>query len=79
MMSNQNNNTPPPWSEAPDWAMWLGQQPEGDWYAFSHKPTQLSSGFTYGANWVDLNKFALLISKGLPNPNWRETLEKRPE
>jgi len=74
-MSN-NSNQPPPWSEAPPWAKYIGQQPEGDWYAFSHKPTEIQRGFTFG--YRDDRKSAF-VKFGKPNPNWRDTMQKRPE
>jgi len=45
-MSEQNNNTPPPWSEAPDWAMWLRLE-NGIWTAFSHNPNRRNNRNTY--------------------------------
>lgn len=70
------NNTPPPWSEAPPWANWIGQNKDGDWYAFSHKPTVTSNGFTFGYR---LDVISRRIQRGSINPNWKTTLQKRPE
>lgn len=73
-MSN-NNNTPPPWSEAPPWAMWRAQDEDGEWWWFRLKPKQNRLGF-----WVTLpgSKFEQAKICG-HNPNWRDTLQKRPE
>ena len=70
-------NTPPPWSEAPPWANYCGQQKEGGWYWFSHKPTTTSKGFTFGYRLDVISRKANWNS--IINPNWRDTLQKRPE
>ena len=36
-MSN-NNNQPPPWSEAPLWAKYRAQDEDGEWCWFRYKP-----------------------------------------
>lgn len=70
-MSN-NNNTPPPWSEAPPWAMWLAQDENGSWFWYSEKPIEKPDMFDSGGK-ISLCKYTD------PNPNWKTTLEKRPE
>ena len=72
-------NTPPPWSEAPPWAKYMAQQPEGDWYVFSHKPFKTRNGFSYGAEWAACGKFSFHIAKGKQNQKWQDTLQERPE
>lgn len=74
-MSN-NNNTPPPWSEAPPWAMWRAQDYNGDWYAFDMEPEKNEDAWWW---WTHNNLYALLLETHIVNPNWRDTLQKRPE
>ena len=80
MMSN-NNNQPPPWSEAPPWAKWQAQDKDGAWFAYSEKPEQLLSDTiridNYGY-WGNGGR-SQLLKWNTPNPNWRDTLQKRPE
>lgn len=77
MMSN--NNTPPPWSEAPLKFKWIAQDEEGPWFVYETKPEILreegSSGFGYWGN----GGVSRLLKWSDPNPNWRDTLQKRPE
>jgi hypothetical protein len=75
-MNKQNNSAPPPWLEAPDWANYRGQQKEGDWYWFSHKPTVTNKGFTFGYRLDIVSRKANWFNS--VNPNWKSTLEKRP-
>lgn len=61
----------PDWSEAPEWATHLAQDQSGQWHWFKSEPR------TEAGYWVakgDTN--ARAFSK---NPNWKETLEARPE
>ena len=72
-MSN-NTNQPPPWSEAPPWAMWRAQDFDGVWVFFESEPTQSKSGGWWNRATVNLPS----ICSGVLNPFWRDTLEKRP-
>ena len=68
------NNTPPPWSEAPPWAMWRCQEEHGYWKFLNKKP---KAGRSY---WLYDDGARVKIFDSFPqNPNWRETLQKRPE
>ncbi len=75
-MSN-NNNTPPPWSEAPAGANWRAQDEDGTWAWFEDEPTYRASD-VFGYEWHS-NGRMLIVRKNHPNPNWRDTLEKKPE
>lgn len=66
----------PSWADAPDWAEWLAQDQRGDWYWYQVEPE------------ADLNvdewcneggRLCEAVDCGEPNPNWRTTLERRPE
>ena len=35
----------PDWDFAPDWAMWLGQDPDGDWYWYEAEPYHSDDGY----------------------------------
>ena len=74
-MSN-NNNTPPPWSEAPPWAEWLSQDKDGSWFFYESKPYASDIDIEWR---FDGESKCLLMSWRDSNPNWRDTLQKRPE
>jgi len=74
-MSN-NNNQPPPWSEAPPWAKYRAQDEGGEWFAYESKP--YASNIDIKWRFDSESKF-LLMSWCDSNPNWRNTLQKRPE
>lgn len=42
----------PDWKDAPEWAMWLAQDCNGDWYWFEEKPHAIGYGdaFEWYAN-----------------------------
>lgn len=73
------NNTPPPWSEAPPWAKWRAQDEVGEWWWYEYKPR-------FNADhdgWDIVNSHDNAEQCKLTNnehcPNWRDTLQKRPE
>lgn len=76
-MSNKPN-----WIDAPEWAMWLAQDKNGDWCHFLEKPIQ---GLFH---WIpreipeagDAFEYADegSIGKHPSNIDWKETLEPRP-
>lgn len=63
----------PSWNDAPEWAQWVAQDADGEWFWYEEKPG-LASCTWYENDGEDV-VFAL---KGNENPNWRETLEQRP-
>lgn len=72
-MSKQNNNTPPTW---PEWH-WRAQDEDGAWYVYQEQPNPFErDGLNKSGYWGKGGKCALLRWDD-PNPNWKETLEKR--
>lgn len=67
------NNTPPPWSEAPPWAMWRAQDENGRWYWYEIEPEQ----HTNGVEFRSIGNYELAAVPS--NPDWKTTLQKRPE
>lgn len=69
----------PNWKDAPEWAQWLAQDRSGNWLWYSKKPTPneviLGMGWPI---WIDGGK-SVPAGDGPDNPNWRDTLERRPE
>jgi hypothetical protein len=67
----------PSWDEAPEWANYLAQDYNGEWYWYNAKPTYnpyLTHWFLtypYGGT-----KRQLYVPD--PNPNWKDTLEEKP-
>ena len=75
-----NNNNPPPWSDAPPWAKWRAQDEDGYWGFYKDEPC-MSRNVNAWSNMeilFDDSNFLMSI-KGKFNPNWRDTLQKRPE
>ena len=70
------NNTPPPWSEAPPWAMWRAQDSDGEWVWYHDEPIIDSSG----NNWYARLPWDVVVERPkIPSRNWKQTKEKRPE
>jgi len=57
----------PDWKDAPEWAQWLAQDPDGDWYWYSQKPGCGDCFYALGGQ-------DELAATG----DWRESLEPRP-
>lgn len=69
----------PNWNDAPKWAQWLAQSPNGGWYWFNLRPIPK----TDGSGWflADSSCFygqIRLAGTGIASPMWRDTLELRP-
>ena len=45
---DEQNNTAPPWSEAPPWAKWRAQDEDGSWFWYSEKPIEKEDIFKRG-------------------------------
>ncbi|MGL4756444.1 MAG: hypothetical protein ACRCXB_29160 [Aeromonadaceae bacterium] len=64
----------PSWKDAPEWAQWMAQDEDGEWWFFSGKPKAQSVSFGdqgYGIS-------ADYAKKGETLGDWRDTLEERP-
>jgi len=63
----------PDWKSAPEWAQWLAQDEDGEWFWFEGQPTDKSCSWQDDAN-------GKVRSAGLSEENetWAFTLEKRP-
>lgn len=66
----------PDWAEAPDWAMFLAQDEDGEWCWWNLEPALTFSLWTQGEPEQDYN----FVTAGYyaPTANWKETLEPRP-
>lgn len=40
----------PDWKDAPEWAQWLAQDSDGNWYWFSEEPCFVEENGGWGAN-----------------------------
>ena len=65
----------PSWDDAPEWANWLAQDEDGEWWFFSAKPKVQSVSFDEQCSDI----IAGYAKKGETLGDWRDTLEKRPE
>ena len=60
----------PDWKDAPEWADHLAQDLHGQWHWFRGEPKP------DGQYWLALKYYNQRAFT--PNPNWKETLQKRP-
>jgi len=65
----------PPWDDLPSWVKWRSQDEDGEWIGHDEKPRPMN-GCWLMRTW---GRRRQSISLGLPNHNWRGTLEARPE
>jgi hypothetical protein len=63
----------PSWDDAPEWAQWVAQDAGGNWYWHELKP------FYDDDFWVVRNGECDFAKDDKPNPNWKFTLQQRPE
>jgi len=67
--------TKPNWNDAPEWAEWLAQEENGDWFWHEEKPI-----VSILRIWREHNGRVCLASRGSKrNPEWHKTLEHRSE
>jgi len=63
--------TKPSWSDVPEGCDWMAQGCNGWWACFREKPKKKDTYWYHNSRgWLD---------RGAPNPNWKDTLEQRPE
>lgn len=62
----------PSWDDAPEWAMWLGQNLEGEWEFYEDKPEPKKN------YWDHQLRGATTDHHGPHNPFWYNTLQSRP-
>lgn len=63
----------PKWEHVPSWAKWIGQDRQGVWTAFAHKPEPRTGRWFTTKRYAELNSGEPLIGE-----NWVHTLEERP-
>jgi hypothetical protein len=63
----------PSWLEAPDWAMWLGQQADGGWEFYEDRPVAMIRHWRHEARGVRVRQ-----ATGKDHLNWHSTLQSRP-
>lgn len=66
-------NNKPSWSEAPEWAGYLAQSDEGDWFWFENQPEATPHGWGYNPNFP-----AGRVRMAGVATDWQDTLESRP-
>lgn len=64
--------TKPDWKDAPEWAQWLAQDGNGDWYWYESAPFVISN------SWMPQRDGNLQRAEDLIEDDWRESLEQRP-
>lgn len=65
----------PDWKDAPDWANWLAQDADGEWFWWKAKPK-----ISGGQFWMP-SRYPATYARALrsdPNQGWKDTLESRP-
>jgi hypothetical protein len=55
----------------PDWARWLAQDANGNWWVFEHEPNEGATSWYEN----EVGRYQL-VHNGLPNPDWRNSLMK---
>lgn len=60
------------WGKAPDWAMWLGQNYDGEWEFYEDKPEPKKN------YWYNQLRGSTTEYRGPSNPFWYNTLQSRP-
>ena len=64
-------DTTPDWSNAPDWANWLAMDSEGEWHWYENKPEK---EFVF---WLPTGgRFAFIKTD---TDNWESSLQQRPQ
>ena len=64
--------TKPNWNDAPEWAQWLAQDEDGDWYWYAEKPMLQNDMYM----WSNDSQYSVAYNDE-ENENWQSTLEER--
>lgn len=77
--TGENYTGKPSWNDAPGWAKWLAQSPNGGWYWFNLRPIPKAdgSGWFLADSSCHLGQIRF-AGTGIASPMWRYTLELRP-
>jgi hypothetical protein len=67
----------PDWASYPDWARWRAVDEDGRLFGYQHKPRNTYSGMVW--TFKGFERFQRITKAKIPCPNWKDTLEKRPE
>lgn len=65
--------TKPDWKDAPDWADWLAQDKDGEWFWYDLQP---NLNFSRDSWEVHMDGDCQMAKENIEN--WMDTLEKRP-
>ena len=71
----------PSWSVAPDWAMYLTMDPDGEWIWHQLKPYRIPAGWMSGGGRSGLKSQMTHAASGNDldrASDWKKSLEKRP-
>jgi len=68
----------PNWKDAPDWANWLAQDENCLWCWFGKRP-QPNINYQKWQPSLSIFDYENITPKIMSNPDWQQTLEKRPE
>lgn len=68
----------PDWEDAPDWAEWLAQDKDGEWYWYEQKPSRCE---TYWKQVYYSTRFMLAGQQPTQDldQDWADSLERRPQ
>ena len=62
----------PDWKDAPEWAVWLAQDADGEWWWYQMRPHKVFEHIWYAGG------RAAAICKDQRSHKWENTLEARP-
>ena len=65
----------PSWDEAPEWANWIAQDRDGEWWWFEYQPEE---SFEFNG-WRITGGFADEATRCQVNDKWYDTLQERPQ
>ena len=64
----------PDWDDAPEWARFLAQDSDGEWFWYENEPRLQNA---YSASW-DNHLGGMVQNATADSAFWRDTLEQRP-
>ncbi len=65
-------DTTPDWSNAPDWANWRAHDKNGKWYYFEYRPVEFRN------SWI-AHGDGLVLRIDLEAHDWKTSLQERPQ
>lgn len=69
----------PSWDSAPEWAQWLAMDENGVWHWYEKEPEIVDFVWDIAGRETHMLDDGYRVERAFDNPEWKDSLESRPE